>query len=60
MAQRLGPNLSATVEGETLVLRMKLSNKGKNSASGKSKVLAKTTDRVQFWTSWARTILTTG
>ena len=48
MAERLGPNLSGTVEGDTLVLRIKLTNKGRTSGSGKSKVLAKTADRVQF------------
>ena len=45
---KLGPGLRAELDGETLVLKIKLSAKGRNSASGKSKVLAKTDQRVQW------------
>ena len=47
---RLGPNLSATVDGDVLTLKIKMDAKGSKSKSGKSKVISKTTDRIQFLT----------
>lgn len=51
---KLGRNIRADIEGDTLVLRVKLNQKGVRSKSGKSQVLAKTTNRIQWLGEFGR------